>query len=413
MEAAQGNGKLGRLLVVSDLVTPTGFSRVAQSLIKHWEQFFDIVGVGVNYHGDPHDYKFPIFPAMTRMARTPYGEDRVCDLLNTNDFDLVWILNDAWVINTYLKAIKEKVQKVLPKIVVYFPVDSLEHNPAWYENFDIVTVPVTYTKFGQWVVNDTNPTLDTRIIPHGVDTDRFFPLFGGDKKEVKNRFFEPYAKTVGDMSESFVVLNANRNQPRKKLDITIKGFAKFAKNKPANVKLYMHTGIVDSSVSLDTLTSRYGMQDRLIISSMKPGIQRVPDSRLNEIYNTCDVGINTSMGEGWGLTNVEHAITGAVQVVPNHSACRELFLDCGMLMKTCGDFMFDNSMTVGKLVSPDEVASRLEFLYNNRVEMNRLAKLGYEKFTSKEYQWSTIANTWLELFSEVLNNASDVSENPS
>jgi D-inositol-3-phosphate glycosyltransferase len=398
MEIEKVNGKNGKILIVSDLVTPTGFSRVAHSLIKYWEPYYDIVGVGVNYHGDPHDYKFPIFPA--RLGGSIYGESRVCDLLNTNDFDLVWILNDSWVINKYLKEIKQNVKKELPPIVVYFPIDSMEHNPEWYSNFDIVT-PVTYTDFGQWVVRDANPTIDTRIIPHGVDTSKFYPLFDGNRVEAKRNFFKPFIKDDTDMGDSFIVLNANRNQPRKKLDITIKGFAKFARNKPSNVKLYMHCGVVDASINTDTLATRYGIADRLIISSLKPGVQLVPDSRLNEIYNIADVGINTGMGEGWGLTNVEHAVTKAVQLIPNHSACRELFMGCGLLMSTCGDFMFDNSMTVGKLVSSDEVAQKLEYLYRNPEERNKLARLGYEKFTAPEYSWKVISETWLALFEEI------------
>lgn len=406
MEANKGIGKKGKLLCISDAVTPTGFSRVFHSLVKHWEQFYDIVSVGVNYHGDPHEYKFPIFPAHNGVSI--YGENRVCDLLNTNDFDLIWILNDSWVINKYLKTIKENVKKALPKIVVYFPVDSVEHNPEWYGNFDIISQAVTYTNFGQWVVRDANPILDVRVIPHGVDTDIFYQI-KEKREDFKNKFFEPYLEKSGDMSDSFIVLNANRNQPRKKIDVTMKGFAKFSRNKPKNVKLYMHCGIVDASVNVDTLASRYGIAERLIISSIKRGVQIVPEWRLNEIYNIADVGINTGMGEGWGLTSVEHAVTGAVQLVPSHSACRELFMGCGMLMNTSGDFMFDNSMTVGKLVNSDEVAQKLEYLYRNQEERERLAKLGKEKFSSQEFSWKEIAKQWLSLFDEVLNNASATS----
>jgi glycosyltransferase involved in cell wall biosynthesis len=402
MEEIKGTGKKGKLLIVSDLVVPTGFGRVAHSLIRNWEDHYEIFGIGVNYHGDPHNYKFPIFPANNGVS--VYGENRVVDILNSQDFDLVWILNDSWVIDRYLKAIKAGVKKALPKIVVYFPVDSMEHNPEWYSNFDIVSQAVTYTNFGEWVVRDANPILDVKIIPHGVDTEVFYKLLP-TKAEAKNKFFAPYGDKVVDMSDSFVVLNANRNQPRKKLDVTMKGFAKFARNKPANVKIYMHCGIVDSSINVETLANRYGIADRLIVSSTKRGVQVVPEWRLNEIYNVADVGINTGMGEGWGLVNVEHAITGAVQLVPNHSACRELFTGCGVLMKTVGDFMFDNSMTVGKLVSSDEVAQKLEYLYRNPEERERLAKLGYDKFTSPEYSWSEIAKMWLELFNDVTSTS--------
>jgi D-inositol-3-phosphate glycosyltransferase len=41
------------------------------------------------------------------------------------------------------------------------------------------------------------------------------------------------------------VLNANRNQPRKRIDITLRGFALFAVDKPETVQLYLHMGSED------------------------------------------------------------------------------------------------------------------------------------------------------------------------
>lgn len=405
MENQEGIGKKGRILIVSDLGIMTGFGRVAHSLIKYWEDEYDIVGVGVNYHGDPHNYKFPIFPAYN--GTSIYGENRVCDLLNSQDFDIVWILNDAWVINRYLDAIKKSVSKALPKIVTYFPVDSTQHDPEWYENFDIVSQAVTYTKFGEWVVGDANPILDVKVISHGVDTETFYKKFS-TRADAKREFFAPYEDKVGDLSNSFIVLSAARNQPRKKLNIAMEGFAKFSRNKPKDVKIYMHCGIKDASIDVHKLATRYGISERLIVSSSKKGVQNVPDWRLNEIYNTTDVGINTGMGEGWGLPSVEHAVTGAVQLVPSHSACRELFTGCGLLMSTYGDFMFDNSLTVGRLVSSDEVAQKLEYLYRNPDERERIAKLGYEKFTGEKYSWKYIAKQWLDLFGDLINDTTSV-----
>lgn len=392
-----------RILWCSDLVTPIGFSRVAHSIIKHLKEEFEVVGVGVNYHGDPHSFDFPIFPANNTGIHI-YGENRVCDLLNSQTFDILFILNDAWVINRYLQSIKKNVDvKKIPKIVTYFPVDSAQHDKDWYENFDIVSQPVTYTEFAKWVIKDTNPALNVKIIAHGVDTELFFKKHP-TRLEAKNEFFKPYLDKIGDLTNSFIVLNANRNQPRKKLDITMQGFAKFAINKPKDVKIYMHCGIVDASVNIDKLSTRYGIPERLIVSSAKKGVQVVPDWRLNEIYNATDVGINTSMGEGWGLTNVEHAVTGAVQLVPDHSSCRELFEGCGLFLKTKVNFMFDNSMTVGRLTDADEVAEKLEYLYNNREDMERLALLGYKKFTGPKYSWKHIASQWSDLFNEVIDD---------
>jgi len=392
-----------KVLFVSDLVAPTGFSTVAHNIIKYNLEDFDITGLGVNYKGDPHSYSFPIYPAMAGMQGNIYGLDRLCNILNQNKFDIVYILNDAWVVSYYLDAIKKNVTKELPKIVDYFPVDSQFHNKQWYKDFDIVSKAFTYTQFGVDVVKQCVPELEVGIIPHGVDSGTFKNLHN-TKGESKFHLLGKSVYDMGNPEELFFVLNANRNQPRKRLDITMEGFSLFAKGKPDTVRLYMHCGVRDSAVDVSYLSFRYGINERLIMTNLTPGIQRVSEERLNMIYNACDVGINTSMGEGWGLTNVEHAVTGAVQLVPRHSACEEIFNNCGILMETVTDYMFDNSQTVGKLVSPQEVARGLEILYKNKALRLELANKAIKKFTSPEYQWSDIAKKWGDVFREVTKN---------
>lgn len=392
----EGKEKL-KGLFVGDLVAPTGFSQVMHNIIKFIRDDFEITGVGVNYYGDPHDYDFPIYPARIGNGNI-YGIDRVCNLLNSRDFDFVFILNDAWVISYYLDAMKKHVKKKLPKIVVYFPVDSRYHDPDWYRDFDIVTRAFTYTEFGKRVVSQCRPELEPEIMPHGIDTNVFYKAFDNRLKARKRVFTQNKDEELKDL---FIVLNANRNQPRKKLDITMAGFGLFAKDKPNNVKLYMHSGVRDSHIDLIKESRRYGIEPRLILTSMTQGIQKVSLEKLNLIYNACDVGINTSLGEGWGLINMEHAVTGAVQIVPRHSSCEELFSDCGMLMETYYDWTFDMSETVGRVTTPEEVARCLEVLYRNPTLRDELAEKGRKKFIQTEYEWKTISLRWGEVFSEV------------
>ena len=42
------------------------------------------------------------------------------------------------------------------------------------------------------------------------------------------------------------MLNANCHMPRKPIDIKLYGFALFARDKPASVKLYLHMATEDS-----------------------------------------------------------------------------------------------------------------------------------------------------------------------
>lgn len=390
-----------KVLFISDLVTETGFSTVAHNIINNIKEDVEVIGLGVNYFGDPHTLGIQVYPAMNRPGGNIYGLDRTIQLLNQHEFDLVFILNDAWVLSYYLDVIKQHVKKErIPPIVVYFPVDSVGHDPEWYRDFDIVTQAVTYTEFGQKVVNQAAPNLNLKVIPHGVESTDFYKIYE-NRTPTRQALFGQKFEETGDYEDMFIVLNANRNQPRKRLDITFAGFSIFARNKPENVKLYMHAGVTDASIDLIKQSRRYDIERRLIISANVHGVMRLPVERLNLIYNACDVGVNTSMGEGWGLTNIEHAVTGAVQIVPRHSACEEIFHDCGLLMETITHYTFDNSQTVGRLTTPQELARCLEVLYRNSDLRAELSEKSLRKFSQPMYQWKRIAETWKELFIEV------------
>ena len=387
-----------KLLWVSDLVTPTGFSRVSHSLIEFLMNKYDIVGIGVNYRGDPHNYPFPIYPA--GISGHIFGEDRLANILNNTKFDVLFILNDSWIINNYLEYLKKTVTMPLPKIVVYFPVDSKDHDPNWYSNFHMVNRAVTYTEFGKSVVNGEgcSPNMKLDIIPHGINNSVFYKKFS-IRRDAKQSL-------VGNGRDpnSFIFLSANRNQPRKRLDITLRAFKLFAEGKN-DVLLHMHCGVRDSHIDVAAIALRLKIDDKLILTNLGNGVQMVPDAKLNDIYNAADVGLNSSMGEGWGLTSIEHAITGAPQIVPDHSACAEIFNDCGLLVPTITDFTFDNTMSVGKLITPEAMAEKMELLYTNRELYDDLSKKSLAKFQDPMYSWRTIAGTWDRLFSETMKDA--------
>ena len=283
-----------KVLVCGDLVTPTGFARVLHSILEYLKEDYDVVGLGVNYRGDPHSYPYPIYPA--GVGGHPFGEDRLVTILNNTKFDLLYIINDAWIIAKYLEDIKRHVTAPLPKIVVYFPVDSMCHDREWYSNFYMVSKAVTYTQFGVDVVNNPlcAPGLHLDIIPHGVDSRIFYKKFT-NRKDAKQLL-------VGSNKDpnSFVLLSANRNQPRKKLDVTMEGFKLFAEGKN-DVLLHMHCGARDAHIDVPKLSIRLGIDNKLVLTNLNSGVQQVPVEMLNDIYNGADVGLNTSLGEGLAI----------------------------------------------------------------------------------------------------------------
>lgn len=385
-----------KVLFIGDGVTPTGFSTVNHNIIQNLPKHeYEVHHLAINYHGDPHDKDWKVYPAI--LGGDMYGLGRIKQFFENNTWDGVFILNDVWMTRIYLEKIKELNLEKIPPIIVYFPVDSLALDHTWFKDFDIVQKTVVYTEFAKEQVRlATSPDFEINIIPHGVDTNYFYEI-GGTKRERKAKLYPK----KDEFLDSFIVLNANRNQPRKRMDITLEGFAMFAQNKPQNVKIYTHCGIQDVGFDIFRLAARYGIDKRLIVTNENRGIQKVPLETLNVIYNATDVGVNTSTGEGWGLTSHEHAATGAPQIVPNHSACRELYEDCGLLIPINQYVTNNDTLTVGGLVHPEGLAVQLDTLYENRDLYDELSNRCYEKFTADEYQWENIVKEhWLPLFEE-------------
>jgi glycosyltransferase involved in cell wall biosynthesis len=274
------------------------------------------------------------------------------------------------------------------------PVDAEDHDPKWYANVDLLDQLVVYNEFGKSVVEKALPGVNPLIIEHGVDSKVFYKEFE-TRAEAKKALFK-----APELHDSFIVLNAGRNQPRKRLDITLRAFAEFSKGKP-DTFLYMHSGAKDSHIDTIRLAKELGISDRLIMTTDKEGLPNLDLSDLNLLYNACDVGINTGLGEGFGLPNAEHAATGALQIVPNHSALTDLYKDCGVLVPANILFTLDNISTTAKMVAVQDVVNALELVYGDRDLYNKHSKLCYEKFTSEKYSWKYITQQWIQLFNRL------------
>lgn len=379
------------ILWIGDGGVATGFARVNHSIIDNLpEDKYEIHHLAVNYRGDPYpDTKSLMYPAVA--GGDIYGYNRILGLLEKIKPDLIFILNDTWVLPNYLQLIPET-----QKVVAYFPVDAAPLEAEWCRTIVERTTPVAYTTFGQQeILRQVDTDADVRIIPHGIDTKKFFPM---DMLEARRQL-------EGIAPESFVVLNSNRNQPRKRIDLTIKGFAKFAEGKPKDVKLYLHMGRIDAGWDVIKLCERLGILHRLLLTSLDLSPNNyVNDEKLNIIYNSADVGLNTSAGEGWGLGSMEMAVCRKAQILPDCSASTELYGNGrGYLMPIDHYDTYPMIMTEGAIVSVDTVAEALEYYYQNPQIREADAQAIYDCFTRPGFRWSLIAKQWDALFDEVLS----------
>ena len=110
-----------------------------------------------------------------------------------------------------------------------------------------------------------------------------------------------------------------------------------------------------------SLVERFGLEERLS-SQPARGAASVDDRDLNLLYNACDVGITTSMGEGWGLVSFEHGAAGAAQIVPDHSACAEIWRGRAEMIAPARRYTPEFSVLEMGEVSAEGVAQALDTL---------------------------------------------------
>lgn len=406
-----------RLLVVGDAAVATGFARVLHSVLEHLAADYEIHHLGVNYHGDPHDAGWKIYPA--KLGGDLQGVGRLRELIERLQPRLIFMLNDIWVLASYMGEIRKLAQACDARLLMYCPIEAGPIETDALAELEGVDRFVVYTQFGRDELGRTLARLreqrpgfvfpDIDIIPHGVDT----AVFPAHDDDVGGELYSPgrlraLRALYGDDPEfhrPFIVLNANRNQPRKRIDITIKGFARFAAGKPDDVKLHLHMGVEDAGWNVITLANRHGIGERLILTAQNNNIPSVPVAQLRDIYTAALVGINTSTSEGWGLTSFEHAATGAAQIVPRHSACAELWDGAAMMLEPAMSITYEKILTEGRLVTPERVADALEQLYADRDLLRRMSLAAYRVATRPDYRWDDIARRWRNLFREALFTA--------
>lgn len=202
---------------------------------------------------------------------------------------------------------------------------------------------------------------------------------------------------------AFVVLNANAPYLRKRLDLSIAAFAQFAKT-AIDAYLVLHTGKRNSETDegLKCWIAATGLSERILLSPVAIGEASLSDGELNDLYNACDVGLSTSMGEGWGLTAFEHALTRHAQILPNHTSFAENWAAAALLV-ACGDprFIFFEyaDMFPPKLAS---IVDALQTLYEDTELRQHYARLGCARAVMPNVTWAAVGLRLLGIVDELL-----------
>lgn len=403
------DGDRADILLVGEAVAPTGYSRVLRGIFEPMAERWRIRHLAPRYEGGSHNYPWPLDEARTEADL--YGFARLPELIRTVRPRLVFVLSDLSYQSRYMKVLRDARGDCDFRIVAYSPVEAGPVAPETVEALEGIDLHVLYTEFGRREVASAQEILGRRrpdfvrprleVIPHGVDTRTFQPCSPdeGSRRVLARR---QILRGFPELEDAFIVLNANRNQPRKQIDATLKGFALFARDKPENVKLYLHMAVEERGWNLMILGQRLGLDDRLILATDGNRHPELSSGQLNLLYNACDVGLNTSSAEGWGLVSFEHGATRAAQIVPRHTSQVELWEGAAECLQPALTTVNPGSLTDVFLVSPESVAAALERLYADPGYRQQMACKAFENANRPEYRWEEISRRWESLLLEVL-----------
>lgn len=391
-----------RILIWADGGANTGYGTVTHNLASRWVAMGAEVHVlAINYLGDPFPASYHLYPASKGNLQDRFGINRLLEMVNRVKPDVMFILNDLYIITQALKPFNNNFP--VPT-VLYVPIDGTAVPNGWVEPIRKANRTVVMSNHGRRTLMD-EWHLPTQVIWHGVEHELFFPL--SEEKSItahRNGQAIPInsktlaKKELGIAEDRFVWFAVNRNSIRKNYPDLFRVFDRFRKKYPKAL-LYLHTAKVDEGGDLGLLSERYGLtQEHLMLYDPKDTFLGSPKTLLALMYNAADVKVSTSMAEGFGLTDAEALACGVPVVAQEYSATTEVVANGGITVPPQRHFTTANMVDFA-LPDLDGYFDALEKLYLNpelRAELSRNAVSHAAHFS-----WDKAATEFMEIFNEV------------
>jgi len=241
----------------------------------------------------------------------PYGQDVMGAHAVYDGADAIISLLDVWVVQP----------EGLP--VPWFPWFPIDHEPIPYNVLSVAkkaTKGIVMSKFGKKMAEQAG--LDVMYVPHAVDTKIFKQI---DRTKAREYCGFPQDKFIVGM------VAANKGNPsRKAFCEQIAGFAAFHSVHPDSL-LYLHTDDGTHGgdcINLVRFVQRVGLEvGRDVVFADQYMYQLgFPDDYMVSAYNSMDVLLNVSLGEGFGIPIIEAQSCGCPVIVGDWTSMSELCL---------------------------------------------------------------------------------------
>jgi glycosyltransferase involved in cell wall biosynthesis len=198
------------------------------------------------------------------------------------------------------------------KIAAFAPVDYQGSNNV-IAKFDCQFY-ITMNEWAAQQIRMANPSIPVIVLEHIVED--FFQYGLSRRLEFKKEMFKQY--TTLDYRKCFIVGMCNANNSRKRHDLAIAAFRLFNQQVP-NSYLVIKTTVPEYG-GMCQVHSEDDWRNMVSDLPARVILNNLPEPELIKLYNTFDLMINATDGEGFGLTPFEAALSGVLTILPYHTS---------------------------------------------------------------------------------------------
>jgi glycosyltransferase involved in cell wall biosynthesis len=322
----------------------------------------------------------------------PFGMDVMAAHATNFHADCIISNMDAWVM--------EPALMFAQKWVAWFPIDSEPCPPLVLEKVKQAFHRIVWTEFAKREMDKTG--MDYDYIPYGVDTTIYFP---GDKKAARETAHMPADKFIVGM----VAMNKGY-PPRKAFYQNIEAFKRLH-DKHKDTMLYLHT--LDGSrpngeaIDLVTYINSLGLKigEDVIFADQYSYVLGYPETAMNVLYNCMDVHLLVSMGEGFGMPQLEAQACGVPVICGDWTTMPELMFSGWMVDRKDADPMYTLQNTYQFTPHVSAIADKLEEAYRKARSSNyaNAARAGAMKYDIDK----VIADYWVPVLAKIEQKIKD------
>lgn len=394
-----------KLLFVGDAACPSGFARATHEILERVRYEYAVTVLGINYRGDPHQYPYDIYASA--VGGDAFGVGRLiwmCDLVKP---DVIVIQQDGWHIPSYVNQLRLRQSNgeyAWPEyagipVIAAVAVDGKNFRGEWLEGVELA---VFWTQFALNEARLGGFMGRAAVIPLGVDLDVYHPM---DREAALTMF------GADGIKDRFIVGNINRNQPRKRWDLTIQYFAEWIHSR--NIKdaqLFFHCAPT-GEMSIDVLQmARYYNISECVGFRMPAVNYGIPEEEMRATYNCFDAQISTTQGEGFGLTTIEGMACGVPQIIPDWSALGEwakgavMAIPCTSIVSCTPPY----KNVLGGVPDKRVFIDALDMLYRDKEHRRLVGELGFDRAQQPQFRWQSIGEAWVKAIDDALSTQTPV-----